>query len=402
MEGRVKSQVSLVRADPGASESVILDAVHLSIEQIGGLADACQGRLKRVLIKPNIALPNHLDSTNPLVALAAARIFSELGCEVLIGEDPAIPVSEEEAYGFYRIHEIARRAGARVVSIRHGPRKTVRVPGASFFDELEVSQIALDVDLIVSVACLKAANVTHVSLGIKNMKGLIPGAWKRRFHCEGLNQGIVDLNRVLRPGLVIIDATTGRDMIKKVAYPVGLLIVSRDPLAADAVGARLMGFDPLAIEHLRLAAEAHLGRIDSGEIEIVGEPLSQHAGRFPFSPPNDPFKIAARSGGKIRIVQGNPCSVCLNELGQVLSLYQDYLQDAEPISILVGPNATPDPDADNGRLVLFGNCLKGKLGGNADFVAGCPPNEALDGITGTLKEFYDPRRNRVKDDPSGY
>lgn len=388
----------MLRVPPEAPEHAVLEALRESLRLIGGL-DRIVGRARTILVKPNIALPTDLDCTSPQVTWAVSRLLVEHGCEVMIGEDPAIPTSEEAAYGYYRIHRLAERAGARVVSLRKGGTARVRVPGASFFPELEVSRIALEADLVVSAACMKAVNVTHVSLSMKNMKGVLPNRWKRAFHCEGLNQGIVDLYRALRPRLAIVDALRGRDMIQKRHHPVGLLVVGQDAVAVDAVSTRLMGFDPAAVEHLRLAGEAGLGALAEEDIEIRGEELAAHAGRFPFSPPNDPFELARRTNGRLEIVQGRSCSVCLNELGQVLSLYVDYLQRSDPLSILVGPEADPAAVPPGRRIILYGNCLR-KRGGQGHFVGGCPPNEALPGITDSLGAFLGSTARGTRSDPS--
>jgi uncharacterized protein (DUF362 family) len=329
-----------------------------------------------------------MNCTNPAVTWAIAKLFVDHGCEVMIGEDPAVPVAEEVAYRFYRLDEIAERAGARVVSLRKGPTVLVKVPNSLFFPEIEVSALTVEADLVISAAALKSVNVTTVSLGIKNMKGVIPGVWKRKFHCEGLNSGIVDLCKVARPGLVVIDATYGKDMVKGCCYPVGLLIVSTDPLAADSVGSRIMGFEPRSIDHLRISKDEGIGELDLERIDIMGEQLQDHIGLFPFSPPNDPFKLAAQSGGKIEIVQGNPCSVCVNELGQALSLYANCANGKERVSILVGPNADPAKVPADRKVVCFGNCLM-RHQGDGDVISGCPPNEGLLGITDSITRVLD-------------
>ena len=390
----MRSKVALVRVPALALDSTIFEAVREAFALIGGVDDLC-GPGKRILVKPNIALPTSFDCTNPLVTLAIAQVFSGRRCEVILGEDSAIPASEEDAYGFYHLREIADRAGAKVVSLRKGPQKKVAVPGGSFFSELEVSQIALEADAVVSAACMKSVNVTNVSLSMKNMKGVITNKWKRKFHCESLNKGIVDLNRVVKPQLAVVDATFARDMVQRVCYPVGLIIASRDALAADSICTRIMGFDPLEVEHLSLAAEAGLGALDLADIQVVGEKLEDHAGLFPFAPPNDPFKLAAESDGRIEIVQGQPCSVCLNELGHALSLYRDYLTDIEKVTILVGPKADPAKVPPDRHVVFYGNCLR-KHDGKGHLVSGCPPNEVLDGVTGTLQVPFDAILKRSK------
>ena len=161
---------------------------------------------------------------------------------------------------------------------------------------------------------------------------------------RGLNDGIADLMKVVKPDLAIIDGTMGRDMTKECCFPVGLLIVSQDPLAADAVCSRIMGFNPAEIEHLNLTALDGLGCLEEDQIQVVGESPENHTGRYPFSPPADPFTIAEKSGGRIEIIQGNPCCVCLNELGTVLHLFESRMHEMKDITILIGPKARPDKD----------------------------------------------------------
>jgi uncharacterized protein (DUF362 family) len=378
----MKSQVAVVRVHPQA-----LRAVNKAINHVGGISTLCR-RGDKVLVNPNIASPDGYSSTNPSVTWAVARVFSDFGCKVLIGEDPSIPTNEDFAYSEYGLHELAEEAGAEAVSLRRGPHTRVKVPGGTFFSEIEISTYAAEADLVVSVATMKSVNLVSATLGLKNLKGLVPSPWKRKFHCEGLNQGIVDLNLAVRAGLVIIDATMGKDMSERRCFPVGLIIGSRDLVAADAVCATIMGFDPEEIDYIRMAKEAGLGEIKLDRIEILGESMDTLAGKFPFSPPKDPFKFAESSGGKVDILQGNPCSVCLNELGQVLARYKDRLSDFEDLTILIGPEADPSAVSDKRHRILFGNCLK-KCADKGILIHGCPPTDYEAAETGSLIEVLD-------------
>ncbi len=380
----MESQVALVKVHPQAIASAVLKALRESINLIGGVGTFCR-KGDRILVKPNISSPNGFECANPSVTQAVAKIFSDHGCEVLIGEDPAIPIKENIAYEEYGLYKLAEEVNAKVVSLRYGPHIKVKVPGDGFFSEIEVSSIAQEADLVVGVAAMKTVNITAVTLGLKNMKGLVRPSWKRKFHCEGLSQGIVDLNAVVKPGLSIIDGTFGKDLSASpwTSYAVGLIIASSDIVAADAVCARVMGFDPERIDHIRLAHEEGLGTLGAENIEIRGERLQDWAGKFPFSPPKNPFKLAEKSGGGIKIVQGNPCSVCLNSLGDSLALHEDHLKAFEDVTILVGPEAKPSISSE--CTILFGKCLK-KHKDKGIYVAGCPPHEYESAKTGSLKK----------------
>ena len=53
-----------------------------------------------------------------------------------------------------------------------------------------------------------------------------------------------------------------------------VILASADQVAIDAVAAKLMGFDPLSIQYIRLAHERGLGVGDPREIELVGDDVS--------------------------------------------------------------------------------------------------------------------------------
>lgn len=383
----MNSKVALVKVDPKAETLEVYEAVNMALEMIGAPGEYCS-KEDMVLVKPNFGAPSGrgLPSwrcVSPLVACATLKVFSDWGCRVLVGEDPIVSVEESSVYTSYKLSEIAAKNGAEVKSLRHGPHELVNVPGSGYFEAIEVSKYALDAKLVISLAKMKTVGITHVSLSLKNMKGVISPKWKRKFHCDGLNQGIVDLNRIVRPGLAIIDGIEASDKASGTPKPMGLILVGNDCVAVDAVSTRIMGLDPREVDHIVLAERANLGTADLSRIEILGERLEDLEGEFTFSPPANPFELAAESGGRIRIIQGNPCSACLNELGGALGSFKDRLKEFEDLAILVGPNATL-PET-GGQFVLVGNCLK-RYQAEGTYVPGCPPCNYSPAGTGSLRE----------------
>ena len=59
-----------------------------------------------------------------------------------------------------------------------------------------------------------------------------------------------------------------------------VIIAGADQVAVDAVSAKMMGFDPMSIKFIRLAHEAGLGAGEMGEIDVVGEDISEVDWRF--------------------------------------------------------------------------------------------------------------------------
>jgi len=382
------SKVAIVKVNPQAQITVIYNTIKNAIDMLGNLFDMCPDK-GTILIKPNYGAARKETDVNPVVTHALTKILVDNGFKVIIGEDPGF--RSESGYEKWKkyvfdttgLKEYADSIGAQVVELRKENHRAEKVKEPLFFQEIEVSDYALDVDIIVSLAKMKLVNICSVSLSMKNLKGVMLPEWKHKFHCDGLYQGIVDLNKVVKPHVAIIDATFAYDQVAGKALPVGLLIISNDCVAADSVCVRIMGLDPADVEYIMLAEKAGLGTANIDEIEILGEKLENLVGKHKFSKPVNPFDYAEKSSGDIEIVQGNPCSACLNELGNEFRSLGKYRETIQNITIMVGPNAEIP---DNGRhMIFYGNCTK-KYANKEHFINGCPPGRVSAG-TGSLKRY---------------
>src|SRR5882672_11667557 len=100
----------------------------------------------------------------------------------------------------------------------------------------------------------------------------------RHYAHEFIHEVMVDLmlmQREIHPhvfavmdGTVMGDGAGPRTMVPRVG---NLILASADQVAIDAIAARIMGFDPLAIPYLRMCHERGLGVADPKAIELVGD-----------------------------------------------------------------------------------------------------------------------------------
>jgi hypothetical protein len=110
---------------------------------------------------------------------------------------------------------------------------------------------------------------------------------RRHYTHSWIHQTLVDLlaiQREIHPGLfAIMDGTTaGNGPGPRTLIPVvkNCMLASADQVAIDAVAAKMMGFDPLAIEYIRLAHQDGLGCGDPRDIELVGDDVSSESWGF--------------------------------------------------------------------------------------------------------------------------
>ncbi|MBI2160760.1 MAG: DUF362 domain-containing protein [Candidatus Rokubacteria bacterium] len=168
--------------------------------------------------------------------------------------------------------------------------RLLAAPDIAWDRVVEVSQEVADVpffyDLTVEGTACFIANgiVAHNTHGHSVTTGAIKNSFGgllkevRHYAHEFIHEVLVDLmymQRELHPnvfavmdGTIMGDGAGPRTMVPRVG---NLILASADQVAIDAIAARIMGFDPLAIPYLRLCHERGLGVADPREIEIVGD-----------------------------------------------------------------------------------------------------------------------------------
>lgn len=229
----------------------------------------------RVLVKVNFITTKTWDTgatTDPLVVEAIIRRLKELPLEVYVVESDATMTNADKAFEATGMREMCERNGVGWINLRHEKdRVKIDVPDAHTLDSIKVPRIVKE-SAIVSAAKMKTHSETQVTLGMKNMFGLLPDKFKGKFHVRGMRKVITDINTVLRPVLTVIDgfvAMEGRGPVSGKPVKMDTIIAGRDVVATDATAARIMGFDPHMVGHIRMAHEKELGEID--DVEVVGD-----------------------------------------------------------------------------------------------------------------------------------
>jgi uncharacterized protein (DUF362 family) len=130
---------------------------------------------------------------------------------------------------------------------------------------------------IVHLPTVKCHIYTTTTGAMKNAFGGLLHNHRHYTH-SWIHRTLVDLlaiQREIHTGVfAVMDGTTaGNGPGPRTMHPEvkNVMLASSDQTAIDAVAAKLMGFDPLSIEYIRVAHEDGLGVGDPREIEIVGD-----------------------------------------------------------------------------------------------------------------------------------
>jgi uncharacterized protein (DUF362 family) len=139
---------------------------------------------------------------------------------------------------------------------------------------------------IVHLPTTKCHIYTTTTGAMKNAFGGLLNT-KRHYTHSWIHATLVDLlaiQKEIHPGIfAVVDGTTaGNGPGPRTMFPVvkNFMLASADQVAVDAVSAKMMGFDPMAIDYIRLGHEAGLGVGRPADIEVVGADVSRESWGF--------------------------------------------------------------------------------------------------------------------------
>ena len=279
-----RSRVAVLRAEQYSQKLNQILAEGLRLFPL----DVCG---KTVVLKPNLVdyLPGNAINTHPMLVVAAAEAFRRLGAKsVVVVEGPGHQRDIQLLLSQSGYRESLRGEKLRFIDLNRD--ELIRTPlRASYtgMKELWLPRIVLEADFLVSMPKIKTHHWSGVTLAMKNMFGIVPGArygWpKNILHWKGIQESVLDLCATVPIHFVVADgiiAMEGNGPLNGTPLPLGRIVLADDPVGADATCTRLMGLEPRRIVHLREGAR-FLGNADPEHIDQVGETVS---------PPAKPFR----------------------------------------------------------------------------------------------------------------
>jgi len=392
-----------------AHKTVAIARYEKPLDSVQKVINDCHGldhlpAAARVFIKPNIvfwtktcAFPKWGVITTSRVIEDVVFTLKEWGInDITIGEgivaDPKDRETPAHAFRTLGYETLKKRYGIKCINIMERPFRRVDLgDGVS----LKINDDILASDFLIDIPVLKSHNQTVVSLGMKNLKGTIDIASRKKCHnADRLKDLHFHISRIadpMPPGLTIIDGIysleRGPGFDGRMRRS-NLLIASADLLSADLVGARVLGHEPSAVKHLAMAA-ARVGRpLDLSDIEIIGEKIedvaSYHQYDFEYEC-NDqgemPTALSRQglAGLYYRKFDDTMCTYCSALNGLILTAIRQAWQGEawNQVEILTGK--VMEPSTGMNATMLIGQCMYRK---NKDHPAiqkmfaakGCPPD----------------------------
>lgn len=228
-----------------------------------------------VLIKPNLITSHTFETgitTDPIVVEAVIRNLQGLGKIVYVVETEGGITSPDTAIHKTGMMDVIERLGSEYINMGKLKDKVeLEVINPRKIKKFKVARLATE-SAIITVPSMKTLHHTTISMGLKNMFGMLTTRNKYLMHHHGMNNVIFDICMTLPPTLSVIDGfygKSGRGPWQGKPVKMDTIIASTDSIAADATAARCIGIDPMTIDHIRWLYEAGMGEI--ADIEVVGD-----------------------------------------------------------------------------------------------------------------------------------
>jgi uncharacterized protein (DUF362 family) len=178
----------------------------------------------------------------------------------------------ERAFRVSGIEAAVRGAGGRIYALSEESHfREVSIPKGRKLTSARVAIDVLDTGCLIDLPVVKSHGGAEITCAMKNWMGSVEdrSAWHRR----GLDQCIADLSTLIRPSLIIADATRimttegprGPGLVRRPQ----LILLGTDPVAVDAYAATLLGREPFDVPHVKLAHAMGIGCGELARVEIV-------------------------------------------------------------------------------------------------------------------------------------
>jgi len=239
-----------------------------------------------VFIKPNFTIPFYRQgvTSNPNFLRILLSILKNRCDRVIVGESDGgnKSFSADEAFQGHNMQSICKDTGAELINLTKIPAMMIEEKIQNKAVKIQLPKILInDVNCFISSSVLKVHVMTKVSLSIKNLWGCYPDPLRGLYH-KNLDYKLALITKKLDPKIVLIDgsyALDGHGPMFGIPRKLDLIIASNNAVVGDSLGARIMGFSPASIGHIRISEKEKIGSSNLDNI-LINDDYKKFAQKF--------------------------------------------------------------------------------------------------------------------------
>ncbi|MBI5586398.1 MAG: DUF362 domain-containing protein [Deltaproteobacteria bacterium] len=249
--------------------------VREGMEELGVIPEG------KVLLKPNVVMAHpeifpHAFTRKEFLDGVLSAVRSKAGAmkELAVGERSGITVPTRFNFKMAGYLPVLRKHRARIYYFDEVRQVPVELKQEGRLrDLIFVPRPVRECDFLINLPKFKAHPWTRLTLSLKNFIGLQDDRHRLIDHTSFLEHKIADLQEVIQPRFIAIDAITAgqKMMLTPTPFAMGAIVMGTNSCAVDTVGCHMVRVDPQDLIHLKMASERGFGPLNLEEIEVGGD-----------------------------------------------------------------------------------------------------------------------------------
>ncbi|MGB4590323.1 MAG: DUF362 domain-containing protein [Clostridiaceae bacterium] len=262
----------------------LMEKINAAVNLLGGW-DKFVKPQDKVLLKVNLIGPKTSETaavTHAEFVRAMVRILKSKNCSVWIGDSSGGAIAgvapTAQSFKVAGYERVAKEEGAEIKNFDREGVVCVE-PESQCEEMMYIARPMFDADVVINLPKLKTHSAQIYSGAVKNVFGCIPGLKKAKYHKMAPNPSdfgeiICDIHKATQIKLHIMDgilAMQGEGPTAGSIYQANKILVSEDPLALDAVAAKMVGISVEDVPILETAIKRNLGEGSLKNITLEGD-----------------------------------------------------------------------------------------------------------------------------------
>lgn len=344
----------------------------------------------KILLKPNAVIahpeifphaftrPEFLDGV-----ISATKERAENPQEIAVGERSGITIPTRFCFQMAGYNKVIKKQKIKAyyfdesrqlpfkLKSKENLRKTIFVP-----------KPVAECDFLINLPKFKAHPWCRLTMSLKNFIGIQDDRHRLIDHNVFLEHKIADLQEVIQPKFIAIDAISAgqKMMLTPTPFAMGAIVMGTNSCAVDTVGCHMVHVDPKDLIHLRFASKRGFGPMSLDAIEVSGDfPLAEvrrktknfefcleHIDRYFGDDCNLTCTVGKFPARHSPDYCWGGCPGAVQEAMHILkAYYPNVYQEMKKIHYVVGKVDGPLDIKDDERVLFVGDCTswKGKIDG---------------------------------------
>ena len=365
----------------GTGNGLLKKNIKRSLDALGGLTRFIQPG-QSVFIKPNLtatqeAITGGVTDIN-FVRTLLALILEE--CEpghIMVGENTGQGGAMGRYFKSHGWDTMCEEYGAELVDFEKDEWGEYPLPDAMVLDVVRLPKKVVEADVFITLPILKNHDTVCVTGAIKNSFGLVSMLDRRELHrLHAIEQSIVDIARIRKPDLAIVDGRIGMEGIaggSRFDHPryANRIIAGDDPVAVDVVCAHVMMQNP-RVCYLDWCDMYGVGNANLDYVNFRGMTLEE--AQVPFMSPGE--QVAELTNDRVHMHDLKACSRCISLTQGTLRRFDSPSTILREVDIVYGPGEWNIDEKDRKEAcILVGDCIMEKYRDQGTWIPGCPISE---------------------------